>query len=485
MKYYWIIIVICNISWLGIILNAVAGDEPQKKVLVTEHLPPLPELLESVGLSKYYDIFVNKGIDETQYVMKMKDNDMRVMGMKKDEMDVLKGKIEELKIEKVVLPPPKVDILMKLRDQQEYGRLYVDRSVQSFEYLPAFFGAPMPLEPGRLIVADPWDSCSPQSSLVDIAGAFLLVGRGNCSFLEKVNNISIGVVPRAMIVVSNNETIIRPASVHAVGVPEVQALVETGIVIPENLSVVMVKGSAMLPILKGLEVEGLKGRLVPLQCSAGKSYCPPVLEEEKKLIPQIDAGYLRLEPSKEVVEFMTSTFGGVLPSGPMEAMFASPVDGCSELENASMMPGKIAVLMRGGGCGFGEKTERVQNASARAAIIIDSTDAALQKIAATPEITKRLFIPAMLVTSIGGAALQKQANDDSKIMLTINAEQEIAFRWTELAVLEWPSEPNTQAMFYYSLLQKNKASKEREAWISKKYAEHSKKLTGQNLNEEL
>ncbi len=67
---------------------------------------------------------------------------------------------------------------MKRRHSLKYGRMFLDRGVESFEVFRADFGAEIPLGTHKLVLATPSDACNLEG--VRMEGSFVVVDRYGC-----------------------------------------------------------------------------------------------------------------------------------------------------------------------------------------------------------------------------------------------------------------------------------------------------------------
>ncbi len=70
---------------------------------------------------------------------------------------------------------------MKRRNSLKYGRMYLDRGVESFGFFRADFGADIPLGTHELVLANPPDACNLEGMRMN--GSFVIVDRyGDISY---------------------------------------------------------------------------------------------------------------------------------------------------------------------------------------------------------------------------------------------------------------------------------------------------------------
>ncbi len=68
---------------------------------------------------------------------------------------------------------------MKRRNSLKYGRMFLDRGVESFEFFRADFGAEIPLGTQKLVLADPSDACNLEGMRMN--GSFVVADRYGCA----------------------------------------------------------------------------------------------------------------------------------------------------------------------------------------------------------------------------------------------------------------------------------------------------------------
>ncbi len=76
---------------------------------------------------------------------------------------------------------------MQRRNSLKYGRMYLDRGVESFEVFRADFGADIPLGTHELVLANPSDACNLDGMRMD--GSFVIVDRYIHKYLSCCLNV--------------------------------------------------------------------------------------------------------------------------------------------------------------------------------------------------------------------------------------------------------------------------------------------------------
>ena len=77
-------------------------------------------------------------------------------------------------------------------------------------------------------------------------------------------------------------------------------------------------------------------QIIPVKCGSSGS-CLPVTEEENSVNLEVSSGKIRIKASDEVksFDFLTSTFGGVLPNHDVSIFLSDPVDACGPIHPIS------------------------------------------------------------------------------------------------------------------------------------------------------
>jgi hypothetical protein len=178
---------------------------------------------------------------------------------------------------------------------------------------------------------------------VDLTDAILVVRRGNCTFLEKAVEADRQHA-RAVIIVNNEDRVESPSS--GLGI---DANVSEPVVVGLNSRITVIsvanttwesfafhqKLARWTARVNGEDDSSARplAQIVPLKCSPGGK-CFPLIPEERSLQSEVSSGTLRIRNSageSHVYEFLTSTFGGSLPTEPFPIHLASPFDACSAL----------------------------------------------------------------------------------------------------------------------------------------------------------
>jgi len=327
----------------------------------------------------------------------------------------------------------------------------------------------MPREFMKVLIApDPAHTgCHITNDLGSLAGKILVSKRGNCSFLEKATNASVANAS-ALVIVNNGSDLFQIPAGYATGSSHDESLG-----VPQALPVIMIKGHAM----KALQFGGqfVEARMIPLKCPPGESTCKAVLpEEEENHIPyEVDSGFLEFGSKK--LEFVSGTWGGILPSGMHRLVLAEPRDACSSLTNTAEAKGAIIVSWRGA-CGFGDKTLHAQEAGAVAVVIVDRPNSVLLRIGVTQEQAIEIGIPGIMISHKSGEAIL----NDMPSVASISPLEGMSKSWLELAVTQWPKEDSAFDVMLHQLKQRNAGSTERLSWLAE---ERKRRYAAEERNE--
>ena len=447
--------------------------KPKQPKIDIDLLPPLQELLETLGLTRFLKDFVKIGVTETRLLVRLSAMDFQLMsmdwnGITAEEIAKLKNEISALIIRATIPDEPITSPEVIERSKLTYGRVYMQDAIQSFEYVLGSFGGYPPI--GRFSLQIPQDiyGCDYNSNEDhDFKGDVIAIMRGNCTFLTKAINAK-KYNASAIIVVNTEDRLESPSS---------------GLGVDKNITDAMVLSIGNMPILTfsntswakleyTVELNRAAGlstyiNMVPLKCKTG-GICAPLLEEEKIIQDEVTWGTIRARSSSSSssgsttgsvqvrsFDFLTANFGGQLPTrGEIEVVLAEPLHACTELvpisnsinnnESVDINPDSTtststttsvdteistlannnnkytnkAVLIHRGQCRFDTKILNAQLANARLAIIIDIDDNPLQRMGGMPPYAGYIKIPSILITSNAGKFLQKQLinhNNNSNI----------------------------------------------------------------------
>lgn len=428
-------------------LKKEAPGEPRaaaKPLVFNEDLlPPLTDLLAELQLEKYLSKVVRMGVAETRHLLRLGPMDFRIMSMDWDitaeELLRLRTRIEELiALATVAEGPPQDDTLLRERSALKYGRVYMRGSVMSFEYLSATFGAAAPVMGAlRVAISEPPDGCG--ATHPDLSGAVLVVKRGNCSFLGKAV-AAVAANATALIIVNTEDRLDAPSS--GVGIdPNVTDAMHNSV---SKLAVVCTSNNSFAKFVFAARRErDTAVHIVPLRCVSGGK-CAPVTEAERGVPTEVASGRLAVAAlgglEQELhVDFLTSTFGGTLPTGALRLLFAEGAGlACDPfsrafLESIGADNGPFALLVRRGGCRFDDKAAVVESSGAALMVVVDPQDGALQRLGGGAR-SGEVGMPSVLVPSPladFASSLRSQP-----LLLTLYAHEgpEIADEWIDVAL---------------------------------------------------
>jgi hypothetical protein len=346
--------------------------KPKPVKLNTDNLPTLQEILESLNLSRFFKDFIKMGVTETRLLVRLSSMDFRMMQMDFDnisdeEIMRLKDEVASLIIKATVVEEVIRPELAE-RGKLTYGRVYMEDSVQSFEFMLASFGGPPPIGRFKLDIPDSPYGCEANEG-TNYEGNVVLIKRGECTFLAKAK-IAKDANASALLVVNNVDRLESPAS---------------GLGVDKNITDAMVLSLGNFPVLSlanttwskleyAVNVNRQLGvstyvDMVPLKCRTG-GVCAPLLSEEKDVQDEVSWGTIRLRShntatatatataavsvdtatasssggggsagaTKEVrsFEFLSSIYGSQLPTRlQLEVVLAENIEGCEPYGAAS------------------------------------------------------------------------------------------------------------------------------------------------------
>jgi len=504
----------------------------KEKVKLDEALlPDLKEVLAKLDLDATELLAL--GIETTRQFVSWGRSDVNIhgtdMGWDRDRQKVINAKI--LSIREHAAKAKKIDHvdplheLRRERNALTYGRVFVKRSTASFEFKKAWFGASFPEDREMALVrALPVDGCAPlmfqNTSLYK--GSAVLADRGGCSFVDKAwhaHNAGASL----LLVINNPDTPFdRPTAGYATDAeptPSPDALA-VGLV-HQDAGPALVRAASSVWAAHGdsaveltqtrapwrafLEAHGLlkksvvvdrrQGpwdvrdattvRAVPLKCVPGRPDCSPVLESEKKVLPDTDSGSLVVDD--ESFEFVSAAWGGVLPDRPLTIVVATPEHLCAEpphwvCRTLSLLcpgpnypafyakaAGALVVAKRGGGCAFAVKARHAASLGAAVLVVEQRDEEPLLRMGArAPPFPQ---VVGVAVRSKAGRALRAGG------VASLRAAEAPGFahRWLELAEsAPWPVDAGNAGKLLASVVEKNAGSAERLAFA---WAAHAGRAT--------
>jgi hypothetical protein len=280
-------------------------------------LPLLQDVLTELDFSKYIKEFVKLGYAETRLLLRMTSMDFRLLmletNMTEDDINKLKIKIEELLAIATIPQPSKERPDLEQRSKLNYGRIYIQGFVHSFEYLLGTFGTSPSVGINEIVLANPDDGCLPHSdNNSSLTNKIYVVKRGNCTFMTKAT-LAAYANTSVIIFVNNQDRVESFSSGYGIDptikLPQVEFL---------NKIVVATVANSTWPKLDyafNNFKEKLFAHMVPLKCGTGGS-CFPLVDEEKQILPEVSWGTITVTMNTNVqtFDFLASTFGGLLPN---------------------------------------------------------------------------------------------------------------------------------------------------------------------------
>jgi PA domain len=461
--------------------NTPKKQAPAPPLLNTDLIPSLEEILRSIDLEHRTKDLYKMGIVDNRILLRLKKMDFHMMTMEwenvtSDEIDRLKSSVEKLIVQATVT---EIQVAVKdntERDKLNFGRFMVPGCVQNFEYLAASFGGVAPVGLRELVISIPESGCSIDESLDGLKNKIIIVKRGECSFLQKAMMVQQAGAT-GLIIVNNEDRLDNIASGFGIEPSVTEGMVNK----VSKLSIISLSNTSWIPLVQAAKnsVNGspLVGQIIPLKCG-GAGSCAPVLEEEKNINLEITSGQLKpLSEQGQSFEFLTSTFGGKLPTAPVRVFMALPSDACSPLKilRDATMSGEsspYAVYTQRGGCRFEDKVKYAQDAGADLLIVADMLDDALQRIGASAASFGFLGIPAILVTAPAGKWLEEAVNKDSSLSTVVeispSTDDSVSKAWIELAYTIFEGEDSL--LHINGLLEQytDRESKEIVSWLERK-----------------
>jgi hypothetical protein len=331
----------------------------------------------------------------------------------------------------------------------------------------------------------------PEEKGPDLTGKVFVVKRGHCTFLQKAQ-YALERNASALLVVNNVDKLERAASgygldptVKNADVLKVEKLPIFGV---SNTSWAKIAFSAErgyqwvrqsdkdgsnlhagssqtdLSEAKNENLDSLKLRFVPLKCGEKlpgmKHGCQPLLERERKLHPEVSWGSMRItsggsEEGRGKVtksfQFLTSSFGGVLPVDALTLIESTPADGCKPFANSEAIAStnaNVVVAIDRGNCMFQDKLYHAEQAGARLGLVLEASDEqALQRIGGNAATSSHIGMPSIIcswpcreyvkgVLAEGGSAT---------IQLRPAQDHSLTEKWIDLVTYEWSEEDEQKA----------------------------------------
>lgn len=460
--------------------SAQKTQTPKKPPLLnTDGLPSLKEILDGLDLSEFYPNLVKMGVVETRFLLRLSSMDFRMMtleweGFTVENMVKLKNEASALFARATVTEQPNKEEY-NLRNKQKYGRIYIENSVQSYEFVVATYGGPPPTGRLTVVLADSVVGCEAANKFhpqINYQQNVLLLRRGECSFLTK--SINAKRFNASVLIIANTEDSLEPA---ASGYGIDKNVTEMSVLSLGNFPTLSVSNTSWaklistvkfnLPLMTSLQI-------VPLYCKSGGT-CSPVLEEEKKLQSEVQCGILRTKSSQGEVrsfDFLTSNFGSILPvRGHLTVKLANPIDACEPL-----LPGdyeNTVVLAHRGVCRFDKKALHAQEAGARMLMVAEVEDNSLQRLGGYQPDSGYVGIPSVLVTAPSGRQLEealKRPNVSVSVEVIPSKDSLVADSWIDLSFTAWSEVESDLMVQLEGLIQKYSQLQHQEivAWLRRK-----------------
>lgn len=394
---------------------------------------------------------------------------------------------------------------MRIRESLWYGRLYINGSMTSLEYYRAHFGSTPQLQSAPLVFADPFHGCTPLRN--NVTGAVVVVRRGRCTFLDKAHNVSTANAS-GVVIVNMNDRIFRVSGGYALGDKPIN------VTLPSNLTVVMVRQSA-LPVLKQALRAGPEppsARFVPLQCGEGRSVCEPVTAADRAYVAgtAMDSGYVVVPSTGRRYEFVSATFGGVMPEGQVKLASLRPSHGCGMVprgplgwmqfivtraaldllwghgwpEDGARLEDR-AVIVERGRCQLGLKALNIQRTGAKLMVVVSREGEPIEPFGATSKTTAKIQLPAIMVNHAAGRELQRLAEEDPEAsILLMPVRPGFAAAWLDVAHISWPEDGTAMNVDYAKRLAANEGSPERLSFLEHSYEQAVTQREGQRQRPE-
>ena len=394
----------------------------------TDGLPSLEAILEDIGLSHRLNDLIKMGVVDTRLLLRLKRMDYQIMEMDwpnptPEEVDKLRETAGAylVKAMQAYMPEAIKDGSLVERNSLNFGRFVMAGGVHSFDYLSASFGGRPPFGSKQIRFADPLDACS--ELIGDYASSIIITKRGNCTFLVKAEMAQAA--GAATLAIVNHEDVLESVS-SGLGVDKNVSKIHVDKV--NALSIISMANTSWLPInfahRWASDNNPITAQMVPLKCGQRGS-CEPVTAVEKNIHLEVSGGHMRVEVVdrgtgkglfSRSFDFLTSTFGSVLPQSALRLEAAQPVDACAPLVPLSSLSSpsgggnggadvQVAVVVRRGGCTFDVKARHVQAVGGRLAVVVDTTDNPLMRVGIKGVAAGRIGLPCIIVTAPAGQAL--------------------------------------------------------------------------------
>jgi len=462
--------------------------------LNTDLVPAFDDILAELNIQHRRDSLIKMGITETRNLLRLTRMDYQMMLIEWG--DEAETEIERLKTRAVELlaiatvPDDVKDDVVDERAKHRTGRVYFPGFVQSFEYMSASFGVVPPKGPHDLVMASPLDGCSAPSDPSVYTNKMVLTVRGECTFLEK-SRIAKANGAAVLAIVNTEDKVEAVASGLGIDESVTPSMVEP----IQDFAVITLANTSLAPLLTSAENGPLIAHAVPLKCGKGGK-CLPLLEEEKAFQTEITWGRARLDLSAGNTlecDFLTSTYGGLLPISAMPvsdlASLADPSAGDACIGGLSSINAKGgALLVPRGGCRFDEKALAVQETGARLMVVYDTDDNAMQRLGGLHPVMGYVGIPSVMIPLPCAEKVKASISSGNRAELTLTPSSDSSGHddWIDVAYMQWEEADDNRLLQLEGLMNKySKASTDIVDWFDRVSKRIQEKLSGGSNKGEL
>ena len=317
-------------------------------------------------------------------------------------------------IEKMVKPKEKKkkkvkeDPTLVKRRTLTYGRMHIAGSPSSFQFKKARFGGELPTKAHEIVFSGTADDTNKFGCKVTDGAekSFLVVKRGECTYLEKVEMAEKSGAAGLIVVNTDNKALFAMPAGYDMTPQESSELASIpAVLVPLNALDVLVHLEEQAPFARAA--------LIPLECN--DDGCYPVYKTDFKFLSDNDAsgGKIWVTDSgggEWGFDYVTSEFGSVLPeSGGMVLVKSDGGKnwGCENVqEDDDDYDGKILLVERGG-CSFFKKMLVLQELGAKLVVLADDAEGGnLVAIGAKTEEVGKLHIPVAMISKRDGKKMK-------------------------------------------------------------------------------
>jgi len=187
-------------------------------VINTDLVPTLEETLKTLNLEHRAKDLYKMGVVDMRIFLRLKKMDFQMMKFEwadvtAEELQKLQDTANTLLIKATTFEEPIDNKDFSDRNKLKFGKFSIPGSVQYFDYLSASFGAPPPMGLKELVIPDSEHGCEPFNE--DYKNKFVVIKRGNCTFLEKTLNAKHSGAS-ALIIVNSEDRLDNIASGYGV-----------------------------------------------------------------------------------------------------------------------------------------------------------------------------------------------------------------------------------------------------------------------------